>query len=201
MTKRIPLRRISMKQFKKSTLYVGDVYSKNIFKGLNGTITSNFPITDKTIYNAPIDSLMLLGYFIKATYLGYGREQYLYYTFFNPYKNKAIHIKIDDCINATQYFAFFSEYPVECIIARQVAITCLLACEKNIPFEVLDIIQKFKIGEENLKLQKLLKDCLEVTEQKIMQNEKPPIYQDKNFFEYIIHTTDMKVPQSTLNLY
>jgi len=80
-----------------------------------------------------------------------------------------------------RYNCFFGEYPLECIIAQQVPITSLLACQKNIPFDVMNIIQEFRIGEGNLKLQKLLEYCIRVSETNFTMKKLISIVPKENF--------------------
>jgi len=189
----ITLEDINVHDFHEGTIYVG------AYRILEDSDHHNhYLIFADTKYNAPVDSLILLGYFIKATYLGCSGKQKCLYTFKNPYNNEEKDFKNN--------FLFFTEFSKECITSLQVPITALLSCKKNIPFYVMNIIQEFRIGEGNHKLQKLLEYCIEVTEQKYMKDKskndldlmnfiqknrkekEPPILpdKDKNPFAYWI---------------
>jgi hypothetical protein len=199
----ITLEDINVHDFYEGTIYVGAYRILEDSDNHNDYLIRDLLFAD-TKYNAPVDSLILLGYFIKATYLGCSGKQKRFYTFKNPYNNEEKDFKIKFGKDNKNHFLFFTEFSKECITSLQVPITALLSCKKNIPFYVMNIIQEFRIGEGNHKLQKLLEYCIEVTEQKYMKDKskndldlinfiqknrkekEPPILPDKNPFAYWI---------------
>jgi len=192
---RFPLKRCCFPYFQPHTIYIGATCRKNIFKGWNNTFTSRLSI-DSCTYNAPVSRLMLLGYFIRATY----EDQKIYYTFFHPYNHEEIVIPIDYFKGGLRYYAFFAEYPIECIISQQIPIICLLACKKNLPFGVIHMIQEY-IGEEgNLELQELLEHTLKGIEQRWIERVPQCLKQPK-LFEYLKTDNEAVIHHSPTNLY
>ena len=163
--------RLNFNKFKPGIVYVC------AYKVTKNISLSN-DITYDSTYYAPKDKLKLLGHFIGVS-LSVGLQ--IDYVFLNPYNNKKINVKMDFIFKNKRYNCFFGEYPLECIIAQQVPITSLLACQKNIPFDVMNIIQEFRIGEGNLKLQKLLEYCIRVSETNFTMKKLISIVPKENF--------------------
>ena len=188
------LRRYESEEFNKApTIYVCAYEVENYIWVSN--------VNDRSTYHAPINKLKLLGYFVRMSSSGYGENQQIHYVFLNPYNNKETDVMIDFICKKKRYNCFFGEYPLECIIAQQIPITSLLACQKNIPFDLMNIIQQFRIGEGNPKLQKLLEYCVRISEKNFMMKKlmlnNPKLLEDEHSMsnKSLLIVKDQKPPK------
>jgi len=171
----------TLTSFDQNIIYISTCEARHTYKDKYGTVS----VAKYIIYDVPADRLKVLGYFQRS--LGGFPKRF---RFKNPYNNEETDVAIDFMIDGIIHHTFIAEYPLECIISQQVPITSLLACQKNIPFDVMNIIQQFRIGEGNPKLQKLLDYCINISEKNFMRKAS-----DQNLDSTTLNLIDVEAPK------